>query len=307
MTLESFEPNIASVCHLLNLAKGTSDKQQARSFVFISSIAAVGAPRSEGNIVQEQMYEWQEAKPRNGYGQSKWVAEQICAAVSKFQHPGLASVRILRVGQVSGDTQHAIWNPAEAIPTMIQSAVTIGALPRMNKQRNVLRWLPSDTVAAAITELTLVDVERFSPGSEHLAVFHIISPHTLKWNEDVIPAVKKAGIEFQVVPQHEWARILGDSDNNIETNPPYKLYEHFRQALGAVEDDNRGKESGQKSGNEVEGGAVLAPRHLDLIRSLEYSPSLRHAAPLDSALLVRYVQFWEQFWAGKSHSSVRIA
>lgn len=296
MTLESFEPNIASVGHLLNLAKGTSDKQQAQSFVFVSSIAAVGAARSGGNVVQEQLYEWQEAKPRNGYGQSKWVAEQICAAASKSQLAGLGSIRILRVGQVSGDTKHGVWNPAEAIPAMVQSALTIGALPRMNdKQRNVIRWLPSDITAAAITELTLVGLEEFSSRGDRLAVFHISNPHTLRWNEDVLAAVEKAGIIFRALPQREWVRILGEADKNIETNPPYKLFAHFRQVYGAIEDDKSGKRFDQISCNKAEDGAGIS--RLDLTRSLECSPSLRRAAPVDCSLLVRYVRFWDHFWA----------
>lgn len=291
MSLASFEPNVASVAQLLNLAKGGPDPQRVRTFVFISSVAAVGGARNSYGAAEERLYGWQEAKPHNGYGQSKWVAEQICAAAAESQPATLGSVRLLRVGQVSGDTKHGIWNPAEAIPVMVQSALTIGVLPRMKDvERNVLRWLPSDVTAAAITGLTLLDLER---RGEPLAVFHVASPHTLRWNEDVLPAVEKAGISFRAVAQPEWVQILSDSDKNIETNPPYKLIEHFKQHYGG----GRGEKASMDLQNGSEGGGVLV--QLDLTRSLEYSPSLKFAPSVDHALLVRYAQFWSKYWAQK--------
>lgn len=287
MSLASFEPNVASVAHLLNLAKGGPDTHRARTFVFISSVAAVGGARNSDGAAEERLYGWQAARPHNGYGESKWVAEQICAAAAESQPATLGSVRVLRVGQVSGDTKHGVWNPAEAIPAMVQSALTIGALPQMQDEgRNVLRWVPSDVTAAVITDLTLLDLER---RGEPLAVFHIASPHTLAWNEDVLPAVAQAGIKFQAVPQREWVRILSDSDKNIESNPPYKLIEHFIQTYGGGRGDRLQKRSDE--------GGVLA--QLDLTRSLEYSPSLKSAPPVDGELLVRYAQFWSKYWAQK--------
>lgn len=292
MSLESFEPNVASVAHLLNLARGGS---QPSTFVFISSVASVGGVRSDrGESAEERLYGWAEAKPFMGYGQSKWAGEQVCAAASEAQHAGLGPVRVLRVGQVSGDTKHGVWNPAEAIPAMIQSALTIGALPQMeDAQRNVLRWLPSDATAAVIIDLTLVDREQ---RSEPLGVFHVSSPHTLKWNEDVLPAIEKAGIAFRTVPQREWVQILSESDKNIETNPPYKLIEHFKQTYGTLREVPATKGNDEQKAH-LENGAVLSL--LDLKRSLEYSPHLKAAPLVGHELLVRYGQFWSKYWAQK--------
>jgi len=61
-----------------------------------------------------------------GYARSKLVTEYIChAAAAKA---GIAA-RVLRVGQIVGDTHFGMWNATEAIPLTIQSATTIGALP----------------------------------------------------------------------------------------------------------------------------------------------------------------------------------
>lgn len=305
MGLASFEPNVASVAHLLNLTKADAGSSpRPRSFMFISSVASVGGAGRDASGkggAQERLYGWRDAKPFNGYGQSKWVAEQICeaAATSSWAARLGISVRALRIGQVSGDTRHGIWNPAEAIPAMVQSALTVGALPEMqDEERNSLRWLPSDVTAAVITDLTLVELDRQrKDGGQDLAVFHVASPHTLTWNQDVLPAVEQAGIAFRAVPQREWVRILSEGDKSIETNPPYKLIEHFRQTYGR----DRGEEANGDDANSKSGeGGVLV--HLDLTRSLQYSSNLKSASPVDRDLLVRYVHFWSAHWAKKEQS-----
>lgn len=295
MSLESFEPNVASVAHLLKLSQATAKRAKPAAYIFVSSIAAAIGVVSSGEMkAEERMYAWEEANPRNGYGQSKWVSEQICAEAANAKNSTFGSIRILRVAQISGDTKHGIWNPAEAIPAMVQSALTVGALPKMEGESNTLCWLPSDTTAAVVVDLTMADTER-------LAVFHVASPHTLRWNEDVLPAIEKAGVEVRIVPQHEWVQILEKSDNDIETNPPYKLIEHFRAAYGRKRgaDDGNTDEKPTSNGGDIDTGIAK----LALTKSLKASPSLQASPPVDSALVERYVRFWLKYWAGEHRSS----
>ncbi|KAK8002446.1 hypothetical protein PG989_002165, partial [Apiospora arundinis] len=61
---------------------------------------------------------------------------------------------VLRVGQISADTEHGIWNAKEAIPRLVQSAAQVGALPRLDaRQGGRCEWMPVDTAARAILEL----------------------------------------------------------------------------------------------------------------------------------------------------------
>lgn len=62
---------------------------------------------------------------QTGYGQSKWVAEQICQAGHSSDRP----VTITRVGQLCGDTKHGIWNETEAWPLLVRTANEVGSLP----------------------------------------------------------------------------------------------------------------------------------------------------------------------------------
>ena len=54
------------------------------------------------------------------------VAEQVCRRAA--QQTGL-NARILRLGQIVGDSVHGQWNAAEAVPLTVRSAWTIGCLP----------------------------------------------------------------------------------------------------------------------------------------------------------------------------------
>ena len=65
-----------------------------------------------------------------GYARSKLVTETII----KFavEQTGLTA-KVLRIGQIVGDTQKGIWNSTEAISLMIQSATIMGALPALDE------------------------------------------------------------------------------------------------------------------------------------------------------------------------------
>ena len=44
-----------------------------------------------------------------------------------------AQARVLRIGQLAGDSKVGEWNTTEGIPLMIQTAVTLGALPQLDE------------------------------------------------------------------------------------------------------------------------------------------------------------------------------
>jgi thioester reductase-like protein len=65
-----------------------------------------------------------------GYGESKWVAENICQKISEAT--GLAS-SLIRVGQLSGDTDSGRWNVKEWVPALVKAGKEIGSLPSSNE------------------------------------------------------------------------------------------------------------------------------------------------------------------------------
>jgi thioester reductase-like protein len=161
-----------------------------------------------------------ESLPRNlscaqnmGYAQSKLVTENICVAAAKAY---CIKARVLRVGQVTADTQHGIWNATEAIPLMIQAAKTIGAIPTLDESP---LWLPVDTVASAVADISLS-----SAGS---GVMNVVNHKSFHWTRDLIPALHRAGLEFSGLSQREWIAALRKSNPDPIANPPIKLVEFF--------------------------------------------------------------------------------
>lgn len=148
-----------------------------------------------------------------GYAQSKLVTENICVNAAKSY--GIKT-RVLRVGQVIADTVHGIWNATEAIPLMLQAALTIGAVPKLDETP---LWLPVDTVASTVAEISLSD----APAS----VVNVVNHQTFHWTRDLLPALHKAGLEFEELGQKEWVERLRKSNPDPVANPPIKLLDFF--------------------------------------------------------------------------------
>jgi carbohydrate kinase (thermoresistant glucokinase family) len=147
-----------------------------------------------------------------GYAQSKSVAEHICA---KAASQGITT-RVLRIGQIVGDTEHGVWNPQEAVPMIMQTAVTIGALPRLQETPS---WLPVDVVADVV-----IDISLSSAGS----IFtNVTNPQLFNWNDDLLPALRKYGLAFDEVEPREWIKRLRASNPDPVANPPIKLVDFF--------------------------------------------------------------------------------
>ncbi|UZP36435.1 hypothetical protein NXS19_004251 [Fusarium pseudograminearum] len=310
MSLSSFEPQLASVWHLIQLALSAA---QTPEVVFISSIVAVASANPpaqssasseptqwEGNIM-ERRYGW-EAVGSLGYGQSKWVAEEICHSAS--EHTGLP-VKVIRLGQISGDTHHGIWNPSEAVPTIILSALIAGALPRIEAD-NIFRvgdaqlWIPSDVAAASIVELTFSEVgEGILPcetdgASRHsdipktpkvipYTVFHVSGSHPASWNAEILPSLRSFGLEFEVVSQRTWVDKLTSSDPDVSRNPPYKLIEFFKGSTHVGDQSHA-----------VSTKTPSVPVHLDTSLASKYAPSLAQAGSLDETLMKKYLEYWKK-------------
>lgn len=208
--LASFEKDcIAGVRHLLDLCHAVPSFRPA-SFDFCSSVSSVARCPQLHAPESLPEYEWAQ---NMGYAQSKLVAEHICMKAAEATG---VQARILRVGQIVADTVHGIWNATEGIPLMMQSAVTIGALPRLQESPS---WTPVDVVAKAISEIALSDA-----GS---VIANVTNPKTFDWNKDLLPALRGAGLEFEDVEPKEWVRRLKQSNADPVVNPPIKLVDFF--------------------------------------------------------------------------------
>ncbi|KAK7614076.1 hypothetical protein JOL62DRAFT_356142 [Phyllosticta paracitricarpa] len=274
MNLQSFEQSgTLSTHNLINLAL-QSQLQQKPTFVLISSLAAV--LQAQPLPIPERRHGWEGVAPM-GYGQSKWVAEEICAAAA--EKTGL-NTRVVRIGQVAGDTQHGIWSASEAFPTTVQCALTIGALPVVEGEDEELSWLPVDKTAATVVDLSLLDRADVDAASAvpAFSLFHVANPSLLKWNMDFLPALKRQGLQFEALPQREWLRRLEDNPD-VSKNPAYKLVDFFKQKYGRVSETS------------------VQPT-LDVTLTRQFSPSLKKETIVDDALVGKFLKYWtEHAWS----------
>lgn len=246
-----------------------------------------GRVKSAAAAIAESLHPWSAVAEGMGYGQSKWVAERMCAAASAAEIG--VDARVLRVGQLCGDTAHGVWNTAEAIPTTVRAALTVGALPVVeNEDDEELAWLPVDVAARAVVELAFADTaaEKAAAGGAAAAVagggqfrvWHVENERLVRWNGEFLPALRKAGLVFDAVPAREWVRRLERSEQDAERNPPVKLLEFFRKRYGTV-------------------GTKPHPV-FDMTQARKFAPSLRGGTPVDEELVGKFLRFWIEEWSG---------
>ncbi|KAH8749652.1 male sterility protein-domain-containing protein [Hyaloscypha finlandica] len=211
LSLGSFEADcIAGANNLLTLCL-KAQRPEPATFNFCSSVSAVA--RTKGGFVPEALPESLEYAQEMGYAQSKLVTEHICVEAAKSCR---IKTRVLRVGQVIADTVHGIWNATEAIPLMMQAALTVGAVPKLDESP---LWLPVDVVASTISDISL--------GSAGAGVMNIVNHQSFHWTRDLLPALHNAGLSFKELSQKEWISALRASNPDPVANPPIKLLEFF--------------------------------------------------------------------------------
>ena len=101
-----------------------------------------------------------------------------------------------------------------------------------------MTWLPVDCAASVILELTNLsgtdDNDRDTPERGPDLVYHVLNPTAFNWSKDMIPALAKAGLEFELLPTDQWMERLRYSDRDPVANPPIKLLGWFESKYGSA-------------------------------------------------------------------------
>ncbi|KAL1297517.1 hypothetical protein AAFC00_005034 [Neodothiora populina] len=259
--ISSFEKDcIAGVHNLINLCLEVRRPVPA-SFNFCSSVSAT--VRTPGGFVPEALPTSLSYAQGMGYAQSKLVAENLCNIAMKQTN---MKARVLRVGQIIGDTANGIWNETEAIPLIFQSAESTASLPNLDENP---AWLPVDDVAKTCIEITLS-----SAGS---GVMNIANPRTFHWTRDLLPLLRSAGLKFDIVDRREWIRRLRASNPNPKKNPSIKLVEFFSSKY---DNDN-----------------ILSSIQYATDLSRKFSTTLQEARVIDATLVRKIVEYLEGRWS----------
>ncbi|EXJ80150.1 hypothetical protein A1O1_08292 [Capronia coronata CBS 617.96] len=270
--VRSFEQqHIRGVHNLINLC--LSRRGSPAQFYFCSSISAAAGTPLPARISEGPIPELSHAQ-KMGYARSKLVAERVIQAAA--EKTGMVA-KVLRVGQIVGDTVTGQWNPTEAIPLMIQSAVTMKALPALDETPS---WTPVDIVAQAVLELCGLGTsdKATAYASDPKTVYHVQNPRTFHWTTDLLPALQAAGLDFEVVSQREWIKRLREGEQDPKKNPTVKLVDFYADKY----DNDRMSRKG-----------LVFEMH----KTEEASPALRGGVELiSSGLIKKYVDAWLKVW-----------
>ncbi|KAI7229044.1 acetyl-CoA synthetase-like protein [Hortaea werneckii] len=271
MGLESFEADcIAGAKNLIQLCLN-AQRPQAASFNFCSSVSATA--RTPGGVIPEGLPASLEYAQGMGYAQSKLVTEHLCDRAAK--QTGIRA-RVLRVGQIIGDSRHGVWNATEAIPMIFQTAKTIGALPKLDENP---AWLPVDTVANAFTEISCSGADA--------GVMNIVNHRTFHWSKGLLPLLRSTGLQFEEVGQREWIERLRRSNPDPIANPPIKLVDFFASKY----DNDRPKASS---------------RHIN-DTAQQHSPSLQDAPIINTQSIKQIMSYLESVWTPLATKSTPLA
>ncbi|KUJ18380.1 acetyl-CoA synthetase-like protein [Mollisia scopiformis] len=270
--VKSFEQHhVKGTFNLLNLCLGVSTTQPAKLFFCSSISAAAGTPLPA--IIQETYIDDLSHAQNMGYARSKLVTETIVKAAA--EQTGVTA-NVLRVGQIVGDTKLGLWNSTEAISLMIRSASIIGALPALEETPS---WLPVDVVARSVLELANLDTDTVKNEDEDTSiVFHVQNSHLFHWTNELLPALRNAGLTFETVSQREWIRRLRDSESDPQKNPTIKLLDFFAEKY---DNDNPGRK-----------GLVFVTE-----KTGERSKAIGHGYDIiGSGIVKKIVDSWRQEW-----------
>ena len=271
--LRSFEQqHIKGLHNLINLSLA-SRRSSPPPFFFCSSISAAAGTPLPAIVSEGPIPELSHAQ-NMGYARSKLVAERIVQNAA--EKTGMTA-KVLRVGQIVGDTVTGQWNTTEAIPLIIQSATTLKALPALDETPS---WLPVDIVAQAILDLCDINKNenRKLYTDDPQTVYHVQNSLTFHWTTDLLPALKDAGLEFDVLPQREWVRRLRYGEQDPQKNPAIKLLDFFTEKY---DNDKMGRKD-----------LVFESKKTE-----EASPTLRGGVELiRSGLIKKYVEAWRKVW-----------
>ncbi|KAK9487528.1 hypothetical protein V1527DRAFT_326593 [Lipomyces starkeyi] len=239
------------------------------AFYFCSSISTAAGTPIPATIAESPVVKFEHAQ-NMGYAKSKLITEHIVERAS--EKCGLHA-RVIRIGQIVGDSVNGYWNDTEAIPLMIRSALTLKALPALEETPS---WLPVDYVARSLMELCgLVNP---IPSDRPQTVYHVLNPKTFRWTEDLLPALHSAGLDFRIVKQREWIRLLREGDQDPIRNPTVKLSGFF---AAKYDNDRPGRQ-----------GLVFETHVTE-----KNSDAIRNATdPVSSGLIKKFLERWLEMW-----------
>ncbi|KAJ7440958.1 putative aminoadipate reductase [Mycena latifolia] len=272
MHLASFEPHIQGTRHLVDLALSSP---RAPRFLFTSSIASAQSWDHTRGPCPEEIFT-DPTVAMGGYGQSKYVAEQILAK------SGL-NASCLRIGQVCGALPKGAWATSDWVPILVKTSMTLGCLPRAD---GLVSWIDFETAAQAIMDVAFINTHNL----ERLPiVLNLVHPRPVPWNfvmaciREVFLKNEHGSTNLPLVEFPDWYNKLESfgarGDYAKETLPGLRLLDFFRTFSTTA---------GRSADSEF-GGVAFSVNRIQTISS---------AVKSASGITKEHVEAWMNYWNG---------
>ena len=229
----------------------------------------------------------------SGYGEAKWIAEEIVLRTSLREGiPGA----VVRLGQVCGD-KFGHWNEKEWFPAMVKSGLFARCLPdidSVNVSVHVLiTRLVADTFSLDCVAQTAAFIPSYPAARAFIEMRHSSSPvlhlshsRPVDWTTLMQPIAEELGVPL--VPLARWVDALtqiADSENNsgpsrsdVRRNPALALLGLFRSWANAT-----GSQAGP-----------VSALNISTEKAQSASETLRHLPVLSAEAAKAWVAAWRK-------------
>lgn len=271
ITIGTFEPHIRGV---RNLADFAAKAKKRIAIAFVSSVSTVsGWNENLGPVPEETIKDM--TLPRLGYGRSKMIGSLILEDAAKV---GDFNFVIIRVSQIAGpEAAKGVWNPHEWLPSLIASSLYLKALPYNLGTLNRVDWTPVERISKLILEVTGI-TQSINPAGLS-GYFHGSNPRQLTF-EELAPVIQQYYGKDRIpelVSFSEWVsrleRTQDQEDGSLDRNPAVKLLDTYRDAS-------------------VSDGSNRRSIQLEMIRTLQRSPTMRESKAVTPELMRHWLKQW---------------
>ena len=201
-------PNVHGTQEIIRLAAAGARGPTPLNLISTIGIFDTRSQRGE-RLIREHDVPEHASGFRNGYGHSKWAAEQLAIQARRRGLP----VRIFRPGVVCGSTRTGAWQP-DMVAALLKSFLETGAAIDPTNDGS-LDAAPVDYVARAIVHIA----RRVDTLGE---IFHLTNPRPTPWRT-IYRTLEQLGHPLELVEYGRWlARLTGPTADRSLL--PYAAY-----------------------------------------------------------------------------------
>lgn len=118
-------------------------------------------------------------------------------------------------------------------------------------------------MARAVVELSGLKAGS-APAEDPAVIFQVQNTQLFSWTDELLPALRAAGLDFQTVSQREWVDLLRGSDADPVKNPTVKLLDFFTEKY---DNDDPGRAGLVYETAKTEAASGTVKHGFDVVRS----------------------------------------